>query len=334
MTLSQKQIPFSLLDLVTITQEGSVKEAIENSCELAQFAEEKKYKRFWLAEHHAMPGIASAATSLVMSYVASATKEIRIGSGGIMLPNHSPLVIAEQFGTLAAMHPGRIDLGLGRAPGTDQKTMLALRRDPRKVGDDFPLLLEELQNYFEDNHEGVIAVPGRGENIPIWILGSSDFGARLAGQLGLPFGFASHFSPQNTEVALHVYRTSFRPSVYLKEPYAMVCISAFAADTSEQAHYVSSSTHLQFLSIIRGKPQRLQKPVDDIDEYWSPQEKFAVKHQLASTIIGNKEEVHAGIDQLIEKTQINELMIYSNAYYLEDRLKTYDIIAQHPLFLK
>lgn len=329
-TKASGHIKYSVLDLAPITKGSSPSEAFQNTKDLAQHAEKWGYNRVWLAEHHSMPGIASSATSVVMGYVAAATEKIRIGSGGIMLPNHAPLVIAEQFGTLEAMYPGRIDLGLGRAPGTDQITAMALRRDSRSSGHDFPQQLEELRGYLDANSKfnKVRAIPGEGQDIPIWLLGSSGFSATLAGQLGLPFSFASHFSPENTLPALERYRQYFEPSAVLDKPYVMVGVNVVAADTTEEAKILSTTHQQQFLSLIRNNPSQIQPPVDTMEGIWNPLEKESILNQLKSTIIGNPEEVKEKLQAFAEETDADELIINSTIYDHKARLRSYEIVAE------
>lgn len=329
-TKASGHIKYSVLDLAPITKGSSPSEAFQNTKDLAQHAEKWGYNRVWLAEHHSMPGIASSATSVVMGYVAAATEKIRIGSGGIMLPNHAPLVIAEQFGTLEAMYPGRIDLGLGRAPGTDQITAMALRRDSRSSGHDFPQQLEELRGYLDANSKfnKVRAIPGEGQDIPIWLLGSSGFSATLAGQLGLPFSFASHFSPENTLPALERYRQYFEPSAVLDKPYVMVGVNVVAADTTEEAKILSTTHQQQFLSLIRNNPSQIQPPVNTMEGIWNPLEKESILNQLKSTIIGNPEEVKEKLQAFVEETDADELIINSTIYDHKARLRSYEIVAE------
>lgn len=329
-TKAFRNIKYSVLDLAPITKGSSPSEAFLNTKDLAQHAEKWGYNRVWLAEHHSMPGIASSATSVVMGYVAAATKKIRIGSGGIMLPNHAPLVIAEQFGTLEAMYPGRIDLGLGRAPGTDQLTAMALRRDSRSSGHDFPQQLEELRGYLDANSKfnKVRAIPGEGQDIPIWLLGSSGFSATLAGQLGLPFSFASHFSPENTLPALERYRQYFEPSAVLDKPYVMVGVNVVAADTTEEAKILSTTHQQQFLSLIRNRPSQIQPPVETMEGIWNPLEKESILNQLKSTIIGKPEEVKEKLQAFAEETDADELIINSTIYDHKARLRSYEIVAE------
>ena len=323
------QVPLSVLDLAPVKQGGTIADALHNSRDLAQHVERWGYTRFWLAEHHNIPGIASAATAVLIGYVAEGTSTIRVGSGGIMLPNHAPLVIAEQFGTLAELYPGRIDLGLGRAPGTDAPTMRALRRD---LGgeEDFPELVAELRALLGHPQRGqfIHAIPGERTNVPIWLLGSSGFGAQLAGILGLPFAFAAHFQPNNLMPALDLYRRSFQASDVLQEPYAMVAIPVVAADSDEKARFVASSMYLSFLNLIRNHPQPVMPPIDDVEQLANPLERAAVQAKLGSAIIGGPDTVRRGLKRVVEETKANELMIVSNAYAHQDRLRSYEITAQ------
>ncbi|MFJ8259888.1 LLM class flavin-dependent oxidoreductase [Peribacillus asahii] len=323
-------IKFSILDLAQITAGGSPAESFQHSVDLAQQAEKWGYHRYWLAEHHNMPGIASSATSVVIGYVANATKTIRVGSGGIMLPNHSPLVIAEQFGTLEAMYPGRIDLGLGRAPGSDQQTAVALRRDPRNQGQDFPEQLAELRMYLNpaSRNNRVRAIPGEGQDIPIWLLGSSGFSAVLAAELGLPFSFASHFSPENMQLALARYRQYFKPSEVLDEPHVMVAVNVYAADTMEEAQRIATSHQQQFLKLIRNTPGQLPPPVDSMENIWSEYEKSLVMKQLQNTIIGTHEEVKKRLEDLAQNTNADEIIIATTTYNHQARLRSFEIVAE------
>ncbi|WP_199426538.1 LLM class flavin-dependent oxidoreductase [Thermaerobacillus caldiproteolyticus] len=326
-----RDIPLSVLDLVPIVVGGTAADSFRNSLDLAQHVEKWGFHRYWLAEHHGMPGVASSATSVVISYIASGTSKIRVGSGGIMLPNHAPLVIAEQFGTLESMYPGRIDLGLGRAPGTDPLTARALRRDFQSSGDDFPELLAELRSYLNPSSSGsssVRAIPGEGLNIPIWLLGSSGFSARLAGELGLPFAFASHFSPDYTLPALEIYRSSFRPSEVLDEPYVMVGVNVVAADTDEKAQWLATSQELQFLNLLRNQPTPLNPPVENMDEIWNDYEKVAVKRQLRSMITGSPETVKEKLQAFLDVTQADELIIHTQVFDHKARLRSYEILAE------
>jgi len=324
-------VPLSVLDLAPVNEGSYPRQAFQNSVELAQHVEKSGFHRFWLAEHHNMPGIASSATSVIMGHIAGATNHIRIGSGGIMLPNHATLVIAEQFGTLESLYPGRIDLGLGRAPGTDQATALALRRTLNSNPEDFPMMVEELEGYFSDNPVArVRAVPGEGLHIPIWLLGSSGFSAQLSAQKGMPFSFASHFAPDYTIPALNLYRDNFKPSDTLHEPYAMVGVNVIAADTNERAHWLATSQQQQFLSLRRGEPTQLKPPIDNIDEVWTQMEKAAVEQSLdsRSTIVGDPETVKKGLADFLEETQADEIIINSQIFHQEDRLRSYEIVAE------
>lgn len=329
---SLKDISYSVLDLSPIVAGGSARESLLNTLDLAQHAEKWGYNRYWLAEHHNMPGIASSATAVVIGHVAAGTSKIRVGSGGVMLPNHASLVIAEQFGTLESLFPGRIDLGLGRAPGTDYRTMIALRRDPRKTGDDFPDQLAELRAYFNPSlsteHLQVHAVPGEGLSIPIWLLGSSGFSAQLAGQLGLPFSFASHFSPANTLPALDLYRSHFTPSDELQKPYVMVGVNVIAADTEEEAHRLATSMYQQFLNLVRNNPGQLQPPVENMDELWSEQEKATLQQQLGSSIIGSHETVKTRLQNFLNETKADEIIINSQIYDQQARLRSFEIVSE------
>ena len=323
-------IPFSILDLSSIVAGSTATQALRNSLDLAQHAEQWGYNRYWLAEHHNMPGIASAATSVVIGYVAGGTKTIRVGSGGIMLPNHSPLVIAEQFGTLESLYPGRIDLGVGRAPGSDQATARALRRDPMSA-DSFPQDVVELMNYFQPDDETnpyVHAVPGEGLTIPVWILGSSLYGAQLAAMLGLPYAFASHFAPAELMRALHIYRTRFKPSAYLTEPYAMVAVNVVAADTDKEAERLFTSVQQQFMYIRRGKSIQMQPPVDDLTTLWPDYELAGIEQVLGCSAVGSPETVQQALANLITQTQADELILTAPIYDHKARLRSVEIAAQ------
>jgi luciferase family oxidoreductase group 1 len=324
-------IPLSVLDLAPIAEGSDASQSFKESVELAQHVERWGFNRFWLAEHHNMPGIASSATSVLISHIAGKTNHIRVGSGGVMLPNHATLVIAEQFGTLESLFPGRIDLGLGRAPGSDQATAYALRRTLNMGPDDFPMQVNELQDYFaKEPVSRVKAVPGQGLDIPIWLLGASDFSARLAAQKGLYFSFASHFAPAYTIPALKLYRDNFQASETLQKPYAMVGVNVIAAETDEKARYLASSHQLQFLNIRKGLATKLQPPIDNIDEIWSPMERAAVEQSLdpRTTIIGSPDTVKRGLEAFQEATEADEMIISSQIYHLEDRLRSYEIVAE------
>jgi luciferase family oxidoreductase group 1 len=319
---------FSVLDLAPIVAGGSAADAFRNTLDLAQHAERWGYRRYWLAEHHNMPGVASAATSIVIGHVAGGTSTIRVGAGGIMLPNHSPLVIAEQFGTLESLYPGRIDLGLGRAPGTDQNTMRALRRGAPDA-DTFPDDVLELQAYFGEVQPGqmIRAVPGAGLNVPIWLLGSSLYSAQLAAALGLPFAFASHFAPDHLMAALQIYRTQFKPSRSLTQPYATVCLGVFAADTDSEARYLFTSIQQQFVNLRRGRPGPLSPPVDSLEGLVTPIEKAGVDHALALAIVGSPDTVRRGLEEIIARTRADEVMVTAQIFDHAARLKSFELVA-------
>ena len=323
-------IPFSVLDLAPILQGADAAQAFRNSLDLAQHAERWGYQRYWLAEHHNMTGIASAATSVVIGHIANGTSTIRVGSGGVMLPNHSPLVIAEQFGTLAALHPGRIDLGLGRAPGTDMRTARALRRDLVSNANNFPQDVRELQTLFApvEADQAVQAVPGGGLEVPLWILGSSLFGAQLAAAYGLPFAFASHFAPDALMQALDAYRADFKSSAQLARPYVMAGVGLFAADTDAEAQRIFTSTQQQFTNLHRGLPGPVQPPIDDMDSYWSPRERAGVEHMLRYAIVGSPEIVGDQLMSFIDQTGVDELMLTGQIYDHQARIHAYEIAAE------
>lgn len=316
----------SVLDLAPVLEGGTPADSFHNSRELIQAVETFGYHRYWVAEHHNMEGISSSATSVLIGYLAAATNKIRVGSGGIMLPNHSPLVIAEQFGTLESMYPGRIDLGLGRAPGSDMLTARALRRDDRGAYE-FDRLVDELLGYFEDIERPVIAVPGKGMDIPIWLLGSSLYSAQLAGRLGLPYSFASHFAPDMLDDALNVYRRNFKPSKVLDQPYAMVAINAIVADTNEEAEYLASTLFQQFLGMIQGKRGKAQPPTN-MAELWSEQQKRTVMQQLRYTFFGSSEYVHQQLVDFMRNREMDELMINSAIFDQVKRRKSYELLSK------
>ncbi len=321
---------FSLLDLAPIIEGGDAARAFRNSLDLARHAEEWGYHRFWLAEHHNMPGIASAATAVAIGHVAGGTKTIRVGAGGVMLPNHAPLAIAEQFGTLEALYPGRIDLGLGRAPGSDQLTARALRRNLGSSGDTFPQDVLELQSYFEPAQPGqaLQAVPGAGANVPLYLLGSSDFSARLAAELGLPFAFASHFAPDYLEVALALYRRHFEPSAALEKPHVIVGAGVFAAETDTEAERLATSSQLQFLNLIRGNPGKVPPPVESMDSLWSAAERAAVLQRTRCSAVGSLATVRSRLKRLIEETQADEIIATAQIYDHAARLRSFEIAAE------
>jgi luciferase family oxidoreductase group 1 len=321
--------PLSVLDLAPIVDGSTVADALRHSLDLAQHVERWGYKRFWLAEHHNAIGIASAATAVVIAHVADGTESIRVGAGGIMLPNHSPLVIAEQFGTLEALHPGRIDLGLGRAPGTDQLTVLALRRDPMSA-DTFPRDVVELRHYLADAQPGqaVRATPGAGSHVPLWILGSSLFGAQLAAMLGLPYAFASHFAPDALLPALEVYRDKFEPSEQLQQPYAMVGANVITADDDETARRLFTSTQQSFTNILRGRRGQLPPPIDDIEDYWAPPEKERASAMLRRSFVGSPETVRAELDGFVAETAADEVIVAAAIHNHAARLRSYELLAE------
>lgn len=318
----------SILDLAPVPQGSTPGDAIRRARQLAQHAEGWGYQRYWLAEHHNMIGIASAATAVVIGYVAEGTKTIRVGAGGVMLPNHSPLVIAEQFGTLASLYPDRIDLGLGRAPGTDQYTWRAMRRDPSGA-DRFPQDVVELRLYFGPLKEGQVvqAVPGTGLNVPLWILGSSLYGAQLAAHLGLPYAFASHFAPDQMMDALAIYRARFQPSAQLAHSHAMVGVNIVAADSDAEAKRLFTTSQQAFTNLIRGTRGLMLPPIDDIESYWTPGEKAHVSGMLRCSIVGGPQTVRDGLERFLEQTGADELMVACNVFDPAARLRSYELLA-------
>jgi len=318
----------SILDLVRVTQGTDARGAMDNARDLAAHAQAWGYTRFWVAEHHNMPGVASAATAVVIGHIAAGTRTIRVGAGGIMLPNHAPIVIAEQFGTLEQLYPGRIDLGLGRAPGTDQLTARALRRS-LQVEEDFPQDVLELQAFLAPVRPGqsVQAVPAAGTEVPLWILGSSTYGAQLAAELGLPFAFASHFAPEMLIPALNIYRARFKPSAQLDRPYTMVGLNIITADTDAAARRLATSQQMSFANRLRGTGGLSQPPIDDIETYWTPAEKAQATQRLSRSIIGGPDTVRAGLEALIAETRADELMVVSDIYDHTDRLRSFELIA-------
>jgi len=323
-------IKYSVLDLAVVTEGQTLSDAIHNSRNLAKDVEKLGFRRFWMAEHHNMENIASSATSILLGYVAEATSSLRIGSGGIMLPNHSPLVIAEQFGTLATLYPGRIDLGLGRAPGTDQTTAHAIRPDRIRNLQQFPDNVKKLQKYFAEEGEinGIRAIPGQGTKVPIWILGSSTDSAHLAAEFGLPYAFASHFAPQQLMTALQVYRNNFQPSQQLDKPYVMPCINVVGADTDEEAEWLATSLKQMFTGVVTGERKPMPPPVDDIDKIWTPRQRAAVKQMLSHSFIGSRATIKQELSTFLDETKADELMIASYIYDHEKRLKSHRIFAE------
>ena len=321
--------PYSILDLAPINQGSTAARSFANSLELARHAEGLGYRRYWLAEHHGMPGIASAATAVLIGYIAAGTRTIRVGAGGIMLPNHSPLVIAEQFGTLESLFPGRIDLGLGRAPGSDQQTARALRRTLDSDADEFPQDVQELAEYFsEAGGRGVQAVPGRGLKVPLWILGSSLFGAQLAAHLGLPYAFASHFAPAQLMQAIALYRAQFRPSAVLARPHVMLAFNVFAADTMEEAQLHATSMQQAFVNLRSGRPGKFPPPVQGYLERLSGAERAMLEQVLSCTAIGTLEVVRAALKSFIERTAADELILTSSMFDQAARLRSFEIAAE------
>jgi len=327
-------IPVSVLDLATIVKGETAADAFKRSRTLAQHAERLGYTRYWFAEHHNMESVASAATAVLIGYVAGGTSSIRVGSGGVMLPNHAPLIIAEQFGTLASLYPHRIDLGLGRAPGTDPLTSYALRRDRKGDVDEFPNDVVELLHYLgpRDPTAKVRAVPGEDTNVPVWLLGSSTYSAQLAAMLGLPFAFASHFAPTYLLDALELYRTNFKPSRYLQKPYSMACVNVIAADTDADAQYLATSFYQMALGMVRNQRRPLPPPIAGMEGFWSEAEQGHIQHMTQYAFIGSTDTVHSGLQSFLDTTGVNEIMITSHVYDLKAKLKCYELVA--PFFKK
>lgn len=322
-------LPLSILDLAPVSENSTPALALQNARDLAQHAEALGYKRYWVAEHHNMVGIASAATSVVIGFIAANTSTIRVGAGGIMLPNHSPLVIAEQFGTLESLYPKRIDLGLGRAPGTDRQTMHALRVDPQ-AAEHFPQDVLELQALLGPLQPGqtIQAVPGTSTHVPLWILGSSLFGAQLAGMLGLPYAFASHFAPDHLQQALDIYRATFKPSAQLQKPYAMAGVNIIAAETDEEAQHLFTSLQMRFADMARGVRGYMKPPIDDIETYWSGPEKIQAQRMLACSFVGTPKALRTQLKDFITQTGADELMVATAVYDHGARLKSYELLAR------
>lgn len=322
-------LKFSILDLVSIHAGEAVGAAVARSVDLARHAEQWEYSRYWLAEHHSIAGLACSATSVLIGHIAAATRSIRVGSGGVMLPNHAPLVVAEQFGTLESLYPGRIDLGLGRAPGGDMLTMRALRRDLGQTGDDFPQLLSELRSYLGPERLGqlVKAIPGQGTNVPITLLGSSGFSARLAAELGLPFAFAAHFAPDHLYAASDLYLRNFRPSEVLSKPYLIVAAPVVVAETNAEARRLFTTPQQRFLRLIRNQPVELLPPVDSMDSLWEPWERPVVESKLVAAIVGSEETVQLGLEELIGETGAKEIIAVTDMYDHQDRLDSYQRLA-------
>jgi luciferase family oxidoreductase group 1 len=327
------QIPFSILDLATIVEGETPADAFERSMSTAQLADLLGYTRYWFAEHHNMESVASAATAVLIGHIASGTKEIRIGAGGVMLPNHPPLIIAEQFGTLAWLYPKRIDLGIGRAPGTDPITSYALRRNLKGDVDEFPRDVFELINYLapRDEDARIRAIPGEGTEVPVWLLGSSTYSAQLAAMMGLPFGFASHFAPTYLEDALQIYRTQFSPSKFLQEPYALACVNVVAADSDEEAQYLATSFYQMALGMIRNKRRPLPQPVASMVNIWTEQERAAIQQMMKYAFVGSAITVKEQLQSFLNSTHVNEIMITSHIYDLQKKMRCLELVA---LFMK
>lgn len=326
---SLNTVKLSMLDLVAVREGGTVADALQIAVRTARQAEKLGFERYWLAEHHNMPGIASSATAVLIGHIAGATQKIRVGSGGIMLPNHAPLVVAEAFGTLAELYPGRIDLGLGRAPGTDGPTMRALRRDRVETEEDFPRDVQELQRLLGDDQDGarIVAMPGAGTHVPIWLLGSSLFSAQLAAHLGLPYAFASHFAPRMLHQALGLYRQMFKPSATLAKPYAIVGVPVIAAPSDEEAQFLASSTYQRVLGILTGNRSRLMPPVENFWEQLDPRAQSAIRDFLAVGVVGGPDTVRQGLQKLADETQADEFMLVSDVFDADLRLRSLEITA-------
>lgn len=329
-TKQLSKLPYSVLDLAGVIQGNTIADTFKNSVSLAQHTEQLGYKRYWFAEHHNMISVASSATSILIGHIAGHTKSIRVGSGGIMLPNHMPLIIAEQFGTLETLYPNRIDLGLGRAPGTDQLTAFEIRGERFQSPQNFPQDVKKLQQFLgDDNYNSKVrAIPGEGTNVPIWILGSSTESAHLAASYGLPYAFASHFAPTYFLEAIQIYRQNFRPSATLKEPYVMSCVNVVAADTDQEAERLSTSLKRLFMGIVTGKRQLLQPPIDNMDEIWDEMEEAAVNQMLAVSFIGGPEKLKQQLKSFLAQTGIDEIMVTSHIYEHQARLNSYQLFAE------
>jgi len=321
--------PISVLDLAPVGQGSTAAASLATSTKLAQLAERVGYHRLWVAEHHNMPGIASSSPAVLIAHLAASTATLRVGAGGVMLPNHAALVVAEQFGMLEALHPGRIDLGLGRAPGTDPVTAAALRRKPLAAGpDEFPQQLRDLLAFFAGTHPQITAVPGKGYQPALWMLGSSDYSAQVAGMLGLPFSFAHHFASQNTLAALAVYRAEFQPSEVLDAPYAMIGVPVICADTSERAHWLAGPSRVSFVRLRQGRPTPLPTPEEAAEHVFTPFERELVKTWTAPLIVGDPDEIRAGLDELANRTGADELMVTTMVHGHDDRLRSYELVAE------
>src|SRR5690554_2518710 len=327
---SLKDTQFSILELAPVRDDKTIQFSLHHALELAQRAEKLGYARFWLAEHHNMDGIASSATAVLLGYILANTKTLTLGSGGIMLPNHAPLVVAEQFGTLATLYPDRIELGLGRAPGTDQMTMRALRRGRQETEDQFPQDVLEILQYFKDPIPGqrIVATPGQSTHVPVWLLGSSLFSAQLAAKLGLPYSFASHFAPRMLGQAIQLYRENFEPSEYLDRPYVSMGVPSCVADSDEEAEYLATSAYQRVLSLIRGQTLKLKAPIDSMDGLWSPAEKMSVDNFFAMAQVGSKETVKAGLESLLARYDVDEFIFTCDIYDTDKRLHNFELLMQ------
>ncbi|WP_180097549.1 MULTISPECIES: LLM class flavin-dependent oxidoreductase [unclassified Acinetobacter] len=321
---------FSILELVPVRDDKTIQFALNHALELAQAAEQLGYSRMWLAEHHNMDGIASSATAVLLGYLLANTKSLTLGSGGIMLPNHAPLVVAEQFGTLATLYPDRVELGLGRAPGTDQMTMHALRRGRQETEDQFPQDILEILQYFKDPepNQRIVATPGQSTHVPVWLLGSSLFSAQLAAKLGLPYSFASHFAPRMLGQAIQLYRENFEPSEYLERPYVSMGVPTCVADSDEEAEYLATSAYQRVLSLIRGQTLKLKAPIDSMDGLWSPAEKMSVDNFFAMAQVGSKETVKAGLESLLARYDVDEFIFTCDIYDTDKRLHNFELLMQ------
>lgn len=325
---SLKDTQFSILDLVPVRENKSIQSSLHHALALAQHAEKLGYKRLWLAEHHNMSGIASSATAVLLGYLLANTRTLKVGSGGIMLPNHAPLIVAEQFGTLATLYPNRIELGLGRAPGTDQNTMRALRRGRQETEDQFPQDVLEILQYFKDPlpQQRIVATPGQSTHVPVWLLGSSLFSAQLAAKLGLPYSFASHFAPRMLDQAIKLYRENFEPSEYLDRPYVSMGVPTVIAQTDEEAQYLATSPYQRIISMFRNQRGKLKPPIENIDEIWSPAEKMSVDSFYAMAQIGSPETVKAGLEKLLEKYNVDEFIFTCDIYDTDKRLENFELL--------
>ncbi|TCB40363.1 LLM class flavin-dependent oxidoreductase [Acinetobacter terrestris] len=327
---SLKDIQFSILELAPVRDDKSIQFSLHHALEVAQKAEQLGYKRLWLAEHHNMDGIASSATAVLLGYILANTHTLKVGSGGIMLPNHAPLVVAEQFGTLATLYPNRVELGLGRAPGTDQVTMRALRRGRQETEDQFPQDVLEILQYFKEPapHQRIVATPGQNTHVPVWLLGSSLFSAQLAAKLGLPYSFASHFAPRMLDQAIKLYRENFEPSEYLDRPYVSMGVPTVVAQTDEEAEYLATSAYQRVLGLMRGQSLKLKAPVETMEGIWSPAEKMSVDNFYAMGQVGSAETVKAGLEKLLEKYNVDEFIFTCDIYDTDKRIQNFELLME------